>query len=134
MHRSPTRRAARVLLAAAALAIASACGSDAGEPRPSLTYAVELDSPNGDEGAAVFELEGDVAAVRAPAGSRVMTNDVGSVTRVIVVRDEPGAIAFEIDLAERGVAPDVSVVEVSGPDDALRPSTGSYSVSVRGTR
>ena len=123
-------RAARALAASAALFLA-ACGSDAGEPPQSLTYAAELESPNGAEGAAVLEVEGDVAAVRAPQGARLLTHRDGDVTRIVVVLDAPGTIAFELDLAERGPAPRARVVEVSGADDALRASTSRYAVSFR---
>jgi hypothetical protein len=131
MQHSLHSRAARALLAAASLLAAAACGSDSGEPRQSLSYSVELESPNGAEGAAVLEIDGDVAAVRGPAGARILTHDANGATRVIVVLDQPGTIAFELDLAERGPSPEASVVEVSGPDDALRATTAGYSVSVR---
>ena len=130
---SPSSRGARALVAAAAVFLA-ACGSDSNEPQQALTYAAELDSPNGDEGAALLELEGAVAAVRAPAGARVLTHRAGDVTRVVVVLDEPGSIAFEVDLAEPGPAPGARVIEVSGPDDALRAVSSRYAVSFRARR
>jgi hypothetical protein len=138
MHRpfeSQPRRVARPLsrvLTLLALALLSACGSDGGgEPLQSLTWSAQLVSPNGAEGAAVLEIDGDVAAVRGPAGSRILTHDANGRTRVIVVLDQPGTIAFELDLAERAPKPGANVVEVSGPDDALRATTAGYSVSVR---
>lgn len=128
---SPTR-AARAVVAAAAIVLSAACGSDSGEPRPSATWSAVLESPFGDEGAAVLELEGDVVAARAPQGTRVMHNRSGGVTRLVVVRDEPGTITFEIDLPEGDAAPAATVVEVSGPDDALRATTSGYSVVFAG--
>ena len=130
---SPSSRAMRALVAAAAVFLA-ACGTDSNEPQQALTFAVELDSPNGDEGAALLELEGDVAVVRAPAGTRIMMHRDGGATRVVVVRDEPGSIAFEVDLAEPGPAPEARVIEVSGPDDALRAVSSGYAVSFRARR
>ena len=124
------RRGARPILAVAALFLA-ACGSDSKAPPQSLGFFVELESPNGAEGAAVLELDGDVAAVRAPAGSRVLTYAASGMTRVIVVLDQPGTIAFEIDLAERGPAPEARVIEVSDPNDALRAPSSRYDVSFR---
>ena len=81
----------------------------------------------------MLELEGIVAATRAPAGTRVMHHVDAGVTRVVVVRDQPGQLAFELDLAERGAAPAARVIQVSGPDDALRASTSGYRLSLRGT-
>lgn len=122
------------VLAVVALALLAGCGSDGGgEPRQSIGWSAQLVSPNGAEGAAVLELDGVVAATRAPAGTRVMHHVSGGVTRVVVVREEPGQIAFELDLAERGAAPAASVIEVSGPDDALRAPATGYRVSLRGT-
>lgn len=127
-------RPLRRIVTLAALALLSSCGSDGGgEPRQSVTWTAQLVSPNGDEGAAVLELDGAVAATRAPAGTRVMHHVDGGVTRIVVVRDQPGQLSFEVDLAERGAAPAASVIEVSGPDDALRASTEGYRLSLRGT-
>lgn len=133
-HPSRTPRPLRRVLAVLALVPLAACGSDGGgEPRQSVTWSAQLVSPNGAEGAAVLELDGAVAATRTPAGTRVMHHVDGGVTRVVVVRDEPGQLSFELDLAGRGAAPAASVIEVSGPDDALRASTTGYRVSLRGT-
>ena len=129
------RRLARPVsrvLALVALALLSACGSDGGgEPLQSRTWSAQLVSPNGAEGAAVLQIDGDIAAVRGPAGSRILTHRANGATRVIVVLDQPGAIALELDLAERAPAPEANVVEVSGPDDTLRGSTAGYAVTLR---
>ena len=134
LDRPHVARTARRVFTFLALALLAACGSDGGgEPRQAITWSAQLVSPNGAEGAAVLELEGVVAATRAPAGTRVLHSVDGDVTRVVVVRDQPGQLSFELDLVERGAAPAASVIEVSGPDDALRATTTAYRVSLRGT-
>jgi hypothetical protein len=127
----PVPRARRGVAAAAAAATlaAGACG-DAGpgpaaESRPSLLRVV---SPNGAEGAAVFELAG-VAAVRAPAGRVfVQAGGAAGVTRAVLVLDEPGPLRLVVDPAP-GATPRATLVEVAAPDDALRPSLAGYGVT-----
>ena len=132
--RRPRSPAARILLAAVFALAFTACDDSSEEPVLALSYAATLESPAGAEGAAVIELEGDIASVRAEPGSRLMSHRTGDVTRVIVLRDQPGSIAFDVDLAEEGPAPSARVIEVSGPDDAQRASTAGYHLALRPRR
>lgn len=126
---SPLRRLA--LLAAAVFAL-GACSDEptGGAPRPGEMRAT-LVSPNGPEGSAVLELTGgtiqDVAA--AEAFVRVYWVS-GTPARFVVLRLEPGEIAFRLLTADVNDPPELRVVEVGGPDDALRSDLSGYSVAV----
>lgn len=122
MHRTPRRAAAALLLAAAA-----ACGPDASAPR-NVDVVATLRSPNGAEGAAVVELSGAEVLDASTDGGRLFLAGAGGVTRVVIVRDEPGAIAFRLTVDREAPTPAAVVVEVAGPDDALRPSVDGYAV------
>ena len=88
-----------------------------------------LVSPNGAEGAALFELPVDgVSDVTAVAGEALEVVRNGR-RQVVIVRDEAGPIAFRFTAADATRPPDVRVVQVSGPDDRPRVVTG-YRVAV----
>lgn len=108
--------------------VLAAC--DAGGPeRLAGTWTATLVSPNGAEGAAVVELEGaGITAIR-PLDGRVFSSIGDDGARVVVVRETPGIVRFEVDLAGAPGVPEARVVEVAGPDDALRPLEG-YTVEV----
>ncbi len=125
----PTRsRSRRALLALPAL-LALACGGDDGSPPPvdPVVRTAVLESPNGDEGAAVIALEGEVAAVTALDGATVFAEPVGGATRVIVVRQTPGALRFQVRLAG-ATPPAATIVEVADGADRLRASLAGYQV------
>lgn len=101
-----------------------------GPERVAGTFTATLMSPHGSEGAAVVELEGaGITAVRALDGlTWASLGDGGG--RVVVVRESPGIVRFELELRGAPSLPEVRVVEVAGPDAALRPLDG-YRVEVR---
>jgi hypothetical protein len=133
VDRSPSRRrawgAARWL---APLLVLGALACDATSPRgPSGPgeVAARLVSPNGAEGAAVLELSGSgIGAVRASAGTTLFIAAEGATTRLVLVRETPGELAFHVHLADRATAPTARVIEVAGGDDQLRTSLTGYRV------
>jgi hypothetical protein len=89
-------------------------------------------SPNGLEGAVVLELEGTFFGVTAPSGSQLFTHASDGVTRVVVVLDNPGNIAFTLTLDDLGEAPDVRIIEVADGANALREPLRGYRVEFTG--
>ena len=115
---------------AALLATVAACGDDptAGDPVRGEMRAT-LVSPNGAEGSAVLEVvSGALLDVAAPEpGVRVYWSQGG---KVVVLRRAPGQIAFRLLAADVNQPPELRVVEVGAPDDALRDDLSGYTVAV----
>ena len=88
-------------------------------------------SPNGAEGAAVVLLVGEgVSEIRPVGDTEVHAVTSGDETRIVLINQVGGALAFEIGVADRR-EPLVGVVtEVAGPDDALRPSLAGYALEI----
>jgi hypothetical protein len=124
-----------VLTLAATLVFLLAGCSDPGSPKPRGpgSLQVELISPNGAEGSAVFELQteaslGVVSAVGGDAFQEHHTAD--QVSRVVVVMNVPGTVSFKIRTGNVGDVPEVRVLQVADGSDLLRESTGGYTVEV----
>ncbi len=97
----------------------SACESTA--PEDPLAWSVAL-LPADDEGAALVELVGaPVTAVSAPEG-QVFFHSRGDTTRVVVVRTEPGPLAFDFRVADPSASPVASVLQVADGENRLRDS------------
>lgn len=118
----------RTLLLAAALA-SGAC-HEGPAPGPG-TLTVSVVSPHGAEGAAVLALhgrgidgvDGSGAWVRARPGR-------GDTVVVAVVAEEAGPLSFRLALADTLRRPEVRILQVAGPDDALREALEGYRVEV----
>lgn len=95
-------------------------------------FDMELYSFRNLEGAAAFRLEGggELGEVTSEVGE-VFYEHHGGTSDVVVIMDEPGTIGFRVATENLGKKPDVTVVQVAGPDDILRPSLSGYFVSVR---
>ena len=104
-----------------ALALLAGCDSTAPK-RPGELVTATLVSPNGAEGAAVLEFTGPGVREVTSEAARVFARTSGDVTRVVVVRDQPGTIQLRVRLADPTRKPAAAVVEVAGGDDAVRPS------------
>jgi len=92
-----------------------------------------LISPNGAEGSALLEVSSGTVLGVAPVESyvhvyRVAANPV----RIVVLRLQPGDIAFRLTTGDVNRPPELRIVDVGGPDDQLRPSLSGYSVQVTG--
>jgi hypothetical protein len=116
------------LLCIGAIAVLSACGGDSTGPQGPGTLRATLASPNGAEGAAVFELSGSGFGAVTPLTANTFVAS-GVPTRVTVVLTTPGTIAFEVAVDELTRPPTIAIEEVSGPDNALRTPLSRYKVS-----
>jgi hypothetical protein len=119
----------RLFLVGLLTLVTAACGD---EPTPPAvptpgTLTVRLDSPAGAESAARFRLVGDgIRDVLASEG-RVFSAVRGDTTDVIVVLQFPGDVRFRLSVVDTADLPNMTVVEVAGPDNALR-GLGGYSL------
>ena len=122
----------RALAACLLVAAVAACG-DSGPSGPSGpgAFRVDLTSPNGEEGAAVFELTGGVGLGDVTmSGGEVFYDGGPAGTQVIVLLDDPGQIRFQIRTENVGSLPSVTVVQVADGDNALRESLSGYHVQL----
>lgn len=120
------RTSALVLPALLALA---ACELGGTGSDPGGEYRAVLESPHGAEGAAAIELTGPgIQSVTADAG-RVFTQAAGNTTRVVVVREPAGDIAFRVIMASGQQPPAARLVEVADGSDQPRPSLDGYRVT-----
>jgi hypothetical protein len=125
-------RSSTLLLLTAFLSLA-ACGEGGGDGPGTGTedggeYRAVLQSPNGVEGAAAFELTGPgVQAVTASVG-RLFTESTGTITRIVVVQEPAGPISFKVTMAAGQGPPSARVVEVVDGNDLPRTSLSGYNV------
>jgi len=120
-----------LLLGLVGLAVGGCDSTGPDGPSGPGSFQAILISPSGDEGSAVFELTGGVGlgAVSTVGGEAFYEHSGGS-TRVVVVRDDPGEIRFQIWTENLGRLPEVSVVQVADGENQLRASPASYSVQL----
>jgi hypothetical protein len=126
-------RSSTLLLLTAFLSLA-ACGGDGGGGGPGTgtedggEYRAQLQSPNGVEGAAAFELTGPgIQAVTASVG-QLFTESNGTTTRVVVVQQQAGPISFKVTMVAGQGPPQARVVEVVDGNDLPRTSLSGYNV------
>jgi hypothetical protein len=131
------RGVARVLvmgtLPAVALVTALACGDSTGPkgPRGPGEFQVDLVSPFGAEGSAIFEIMGGTGLGEVVAANgEAYFHRAGGSLKVIVLLDAPGAIRFRVETDEVGDVPSVTVVQVADGDDELRASVSGYQAEV----
>ena len=128
-RRSP--RAARLLrriMLASMLLVVAACSDEAPVSGPG-TLTATLSGPNGAEGAAVLALLGDGVGSVTPVGAtEAYVREGDSQLRVVLVNPAGGALSFRVAVADTTEPPAFVIEEVAGPDDALRPDVGAYSL------
>ncbi len=107
-----------------ALAACESAGPTAGELEATLM------SPNGPEGAAVFEIAALGLGPITMHGGRVFTSETGEVTLVVIILDAPGQLAFRIAVDDVDAPPGVTVLEVADGDNNLQPSLSGYGVVI----
>jgi hypothetical protein len=94
---------------------------------------VELDSPNGAEGSAVFEFAGGtgLGVVTTFGGEVYHSHNYGTGTsRVVVILDTPGAIQFKVRTSNVGDRPSFTLLQVADGDDNLRSSLSGYEIEI----
>jgi hypothetical protein len=118
-----------VLAGVAVLGVAG-CGDEATPPEPVPgDLAVSLVSPNGAEGAAVFQTS-DAGVVEVSAtGAQAFQLTAGGVTRIVVLLDEPGDISFTLGVEDLNQPPELQIVEVADPENRLRADLSQYTVA-----
>jgi hypothetical protein len=96
---------------------------------------IELLSPQGPEGAALFELAGvEGLSGISSQGGWVFHHDQGERLRVVVILNDPGTIRFRVGTASVKKVPKVTILQVSGADDSLRASLSGHRVTVSAER
>lgn len=129
---TPLRSHGKILLLGLLTMACPAC-QDLGPPTPKGPGAihVDLESPNGAEGSAVFQISGGtgLGVVSSFGGEVFYDHNYGTeVTLVVVVMDVPGEIQFKIRTANVRDLPTVSLLQVADGNDVLRGSLEGYQV------
>lgn len=121
-------RLRRLILPALALVALAACSDEAPVSGPGTMTATVV-GPNGAEGAAVLTLLGDgIGAISAVGGSEVHVREGDSMVRVVLIDPAGGDLAFQVAVPDTTAPPASVILQVAGPDDALRPSVDDYSL------
>ena len=123
------KRAISTALAVAAL-LTAGCENSNESSGPGPLSAV-LVSPNGNEGAAVLDVTGTVESVSTPSGVSAYTTPSANGLRIVLVRLDAGSLSMTLKVADISQPPSLSVVEVAGPDNALRQSLAGYRVEIQ---
>ena len=126
------RRLGRYLTTGLVLLAAGSC-DDLGPsgPRGPGTIHVDLVSPNGAEGSAVFEVVGGRGlGIVTTTGGDVYYEHGTDLTRVVVILDVPGSIGFRIQSENVRHLPQVTVTQVADGNDQLRASLSGYEVEL----
>ena len=122
------KRATFTAFAFAAL-LSSGCENSNASSGPGPLSAA-LVSPNGNEGAAVLDVAGTVTSVTTPNGVTAYTTPSANGLRIVLVRLDAGTLSMKLNVPDVSKPPNVSVVEVAGPDDVLRQSLTGYRVEI----
>jgi hypothetical protein len=102
-----------------------------GEAKGPGAIHVDLVSPNGAEGSAVFQMAGGMGLgeVTSFGGEVFYNHDYGSETsRVVVILDTPGQIQFKIRTADVRELPEITLIQVADGSDDLRISLDGYRI------
>lgn len=130
MSRSRAPLLAAALATFTALTACGDSGSDPSEPEPG-TLELQITSPAGSEGAALVEVTGvGVQGVQSAAGRAFMETMGVDTTQVLLILDTPGLLVFEADVADINASVGGRVLDVAGPDNALRADPAAYTVRV----
>jgi hypothetical protein len=119
----------KLLVCAASVLLLTSC--DSTRPGGPGTLTAVVASPNGAEGAAVLDVAGPVEALTSNGDVSVYMTPAGAGTRAILVRLTPGELSMKVRLADVSQVPQITVVEVAGDDDKLRPSVAGYHVELK---
>lgn len=118
MHRLPAVCSCAILLA-----FGIACGSDSPAGSHGVVTA-RLVSPNQGDAAALILLPSGLEAVSAPPGTTLLTEPDGAGTRVLIFRDHPGRIEFQLRVTGQDEA-QATILEVADGNNLPR-NVASY--------
>jgi len=101
------------------------------EPRGPGTFNVDVVSPNGLEGSAVFEISGGtgMGVISSPGGEVFYRHGLDGAAAVVVL-DAPGQLSFQIQTQDLSAVPSVSLVQIADGQDQLRSSVSGYDIVV----
>lgn len=131
---SLTRRVPTLLLACTAYLLTGCSGEEPVTPtRPDAhdTYLVELVSPTGADGAALFKVPTEAVQTLEGVDGQLYSLPVGDRLNVLLLRAAPGALSFRIRLRAAGPEPDVELVQVAGPGNHLG-DVSTYHLTITG--
>lgn len=117
----------RAVLFLAVLLGASGCGDGGPVSAPGILTA-RVESPNGAEGAALIHLIGGGVTFVEPLTGVLHTSVIGDTTKVLVVLDTPGEIAFRLNVADTTRPPVATLIQVADGHNELRAGLLGYSV------
>jgi hypothetical protein len=126
------RTAPWLMLVALAVPPLLAC-EDSGPAGPSGPGVIDVDlvSPSGPEGSAVFEVSGSARFTSVAAVGAEVYYELGlDLARVVVIMDGPGQVRFRLGTDDVGKLPAVTVLQVADGDDQLRSSLAGYEVEL----
>ena len=93
-------------------------------------FTVNLVSPNSAEGAALIRLVGPGLLGVSPIEGEVHGRIAGDTLEVVVLRETPGRLRFEVEVSDSGRRPRAQVVQVAGPNNELRGALSDYVAEV----
>jgi hypothetical protein len=111
----------------------TACGGEKGPINPPGgpgTMTATLVSPTGPEGGVLVHLIGNGAtSITAPVGD-LFTSVSGDTVKVLLLREDPGELAFGFSLPDTTRQPTVRIQQVTGGDNQLRSGLSSYTLRI----
>ena len=126
-----TRDCSFIPRCAAIVALCSilACSAEPALPGPGTVLATLVGPAEEGEGGAVIELFGSgIQSIEGVQPTQAFSRLNESGARVVLINQEGDLLMFLIALADTLQTPDVAIVEVAGPADALRTDLSQYKV------
>ena len=112
-----------------ALCFVLACSAEPALPGPGTVLATLVGPAEEGEGGAVIELFGSgIQSIEGVQRTQAFSCLNESGARVVLINQEGDLLMFLIALADTLQTPDVAIVEVAGPADALRTDLSQYKV------
>jgi hypothetical protein len=125
------RFGAACLLAVAAGLAFMACDDGPSEPPPGPgDLIVSLVSPNGDEGAAVFEAADDEIGDLDCEECDLFERRADGRIRIVVLMDMSGVVRFTMGVDDRRSPPELQIVEVADGSNRLRDDLSGYAIAL----
>lgn len=118
------------LLLVLALASAISCGDEGTSPPPPTIFGARLASPADGDGAALLRLTGPVEQVTTATADTLLLHTRADTTWVFVALRTPGELTFTVRTPELAGRPSATVLQVVGPDNALRDDLDAYTLEL----